>query len=295
MARVSLTVLVLLCGVSLPCHADTSLRMATWNIAHLYNSYTDRYRAYARTDDDFARLKEYADQLDADIIALQEVENAGVARRVFGMDYDFFFSTRNNAQKVGFAIRKGLIPYSTASDYTPLGLDRSALRYGLDLTLTLNGQRLRLLNVHLKSFCHAKPLTSKTHHCARLSQQVAPLEAWIDARVRAQEPLIVLGDFNRRFDAEGTQNNGQWMWPIISDENPPQQHLHRVTQNRQSTCWSGQYPAFIDHIILDDRSVKWLQPNSFRQIVYTDPRVLQKKLSDHCPISIDLHIKQPNS
>jgi endonuclease/exonuclease/phosphatase family metal-dependent hydrolase len=295
MARLSLTLLVLLFGLSIPCRAETSLRIATWNIAHLYDSYPDRYRAYARTDEDFARLKKYADHLDADIIALQEVENEAVARRVFGDGYDFIFSNRNNPQRVGFAIRKALIGHSVAKDYTPLGLNRAALRYGLDLTLNLDGQRLRLLNVHLKSFCHDKPLTSGTHHCARLYQQVTPLESWIDARVRAQDPLIVLGDFNRRFDEEGTAPNGKWMWPILSDENPPEQKLLRVTQNRHSTCWAGQYPAYIDHIILDVRSAKWLRPNSFRQVVYTDPKTLQRKLSDHCPISIDLLIREPNS
>jgi endonuclease/exonuclease/phosphatase family metal-dependent hydrolase len=285
----------MMASFSQPGGAETPLRLATWNIAHLYETYSDHYRAYERSNRDFTRLRKYADRLDADIIALQEVENAIVARRVFGDGYEFIFSSRDNLQRVGFAVRKSLIPAITVSEYEALGLERAALRYGLDLTLRLEGQTLRLLNVHLKSFCHEKPLTSDTHHCARLNQQMVPLETWIEARVRDQEPLINLGDFNRRFDAEGPSRDGQWMWPILSDETPPEQHLVRVTQNRRSSCWDGKYPLYIDHILLDDRSAKWLKPDSFRQIVYTDPRSLLKKLSDHCPISIDLRVRGPNS
>ena len=63
------------------------LKLASWNIAwlgsHEYNQ---------RTAADYQQLARYAKQLDADVIALQEVESEFWARKVFGNDYDYYFS-----------------------------------------------------------------------------------------------------------------------------------------------------------------------------------------------------------
>ena len=73
-------------------------------------------------------------------------------------------------------------------------LDIGDVRRGTDLTVTLDGQPLRLLSVHLKSFCHQDDLdnvspTDNTH-CGKLKQQIPILEGWIEAR--AQEGIARL-------------------------------------------------------------------------------------------------------
>lgn len=278
-----------------PAWADTTLRIATWNIAHLYETYTASKAEYERGEEDFERLAAYARELDADIIALQEVESEAVARRVFGDGYRYFFTSRNNRQRVGFAIRAEVPLMADPVEVEALGLPGKYLRYGLDLTVGVEGQTLRLLAVHLKSFCHGKPLTADIKHCRRLAAQIEPLEAWIDARAVDGTPMVVLGDFNRRFDAEGSAEDGRWMWPLLDDNDPIGLGLVRVTQFRRSECWDSRYPLYIDHIVLDDRAAEWVQPGSFRQVVYRDDPSLTKKLSDHCPISIDLTVPSPPS
>ena len=77
------------------------LKVATWNIAWLgsgeYNT---------RTNKDYTELANYAKQLNADIISLQEVESAEYAKKVFGDEYNYYFSTKDWVQRVGVAVRK---------------------------------------------------------------------------------------------------------------------------------------------------------------------------------------------
>ena len=68
--------------------------------------------------------------------------------------------------------------------------------------MMLGGQPLRLLSVHLKSFCHQDDLdnvsASDNTDCGKLKRQIPILESWIEARAQEGVPLVVLGDFNRR-------------------------------------------------------------------------------------------------
>jgi hypothetical protein len=83
----------------------------------------------------------------------------------------------------------------------------------------LDGQPLRLLSVHLKSFCHEDDLDDVSPgdntHCGRLKQQIPILESWIEERAQAGVPLVVLGDFNRRFNIAGDD-----MWRELDDGDP---------------------------------------------------------------------------
>ncbi len=63
------------------------LKIAAWNIEHL--AAADGEGCKPRTDADYAVLAAYAEALDADVIALQEVQSEAAARRVFpANEYD---------------------------------------------------------------------------------------------------------------------------------------------------------------------------------------------------------------
>ena len=69
------------------------VKLATWNIENLRAE--PETGLNPRTLEDYARLAAVAGRLDADVIALQEVENAAAAARVFPAEaYDFFLSRR---------------------------------------------------------------------------------------------------------------------------------------------------------------------------------------------------------
>ena len=192
-----------------PIATDGTLKIATWNIEHLRAG--DNQGDVRRTEEDYDRLAQYAHQLDADVIALQEVDGEAAAARVFSPDeYDFYFSNRTNPQRTGFAVRNTL-DVTPNPDFMELGLDGS-LRYGTDISINHNGQIIRLLSIHLKSFCFDNPLDTNDSDCRKLNEQVDILETWIDERATEGTPFAILGDFNRRFDAPGDD-----FWPEIDD------------------------------------------------------------------------------
>ena len=277
-----------------------ALKVASWNIAwlgsHEYNK---------RGDSDYLELARYATKLDADIIALQEVENAEYAKKVFGDDYDYYFSTKDWVQRVGVAVRKSIGYSVEAKEYKALDVGR--VRYGMDLTLTKGNKALRLLAIHLKSGCFDKKLDSASIDamsnaskrdqkvktaCIKLSKQLKPLEAWIDHRATGSTPFIVLGDFNRRFSQDLALQHSEksGLWQAIDDKN--NEDLWTPTLTRNSDCWGGYYKHYIDHIVLDPKAKQKYIANSFNQLVFEQKytKEISNRLSDHCPISIELKL-----
>ena len=269
----------------------SSLKLSSWNIRNL--SFES-----IRADSDYSRLRYYASVLDSDIIALQEVSGSSFARRVFpSSQYDFYFSSRDSSQRTGFAVRKGRdISVIHHSDLSALNVDTTkrtdGQRHGTDITIKVDDFELRLLSVHLKSRCWARPLTTPTFDCSVLHRQVPALEDWIDSRFRESVPFAILGDFNRRFDADEQYDPSNSMWHQLSDNDPSGLRLYRSTKGHKSDCWSSRYPTFIDHLIFDDRAFPYIIPDSFSQLVFSEKysKRAVNALSDHCPISVILDI-----
>jgi len=271
-------ILGILVYFSLPAIAaenPTSLKIATWNIENLRPN----------SNKDFRQLQDYAELLDADVIALQEVDGVEAVSKVFDEDdYQFFFSRRNHPQRTGFAVRQG-IRVEQNPDYEEL--DVGDVRHGTDITVQVGeDQAIRMLSVHLKSGCFERDLTGSVRGgCIKLKQQLPILEEWIDQRAQAEIPFVVMGDFNRRFN----QINDDF-WQEIDDGNPVNADLIKVTENRLSTCFDGQYPDYIDHIVLDQITSQWWDHSSFEQVNYNQPLSRQDLLSDHCAIAVSLNI-----
>jgi endonuclease/exonuclease/phosphatase family metal-dependent hydrolase len=236
-----------------------------------------------RKQADYDKLKEYAAKLDADVIALQEIDDKPAAARVFdGLQYELHFEKRNNLQRTGFAVRKGL-KFRKNHDFTALALGGS-VRRGADITLEIGGAKLRLLSVHLKSGCFQASLDTPGNDCPKLKQQLPLLEQWIDARANEDTPFLVLGDFNRRFI------DGDTFFPELDDSNPPNADLNDAGAGMSSKCEGGKFPVYIDHIVLDKRAAARMAPGSFNQLIYDPADESTFRLSDHCPIFIRLAI-----
>jgi endonuclease/exonuclease/phosphatase family metal-dependent hydrolase len=319
------------------------LTIATWNIAWLRNTplahndyeYCKRMRSternalddrhpmrwVCRRADHYDELAQIARRVNADIFAFQEVEGVEALRRILPADeYDFFVTDSPWIQRVAFAVRRARVRVSGFNTYRPLGASMAERpRFGADLTVNADGKTLRLLAVHLKSACHSRPLTDESRGprddprdppaCPQLAQQVAPLEQWIDARVREKVDFIVLGDFNRRFDApaETTQpardakGRPLSIWQAINDDDPPGARLVRLTAGRKQAraCWGGdpklapeERSMYIDHIIVNEGLAARIVERSLWQWPLQDgkrtrdDRNRQRELSDHCPLSM---------
>lgn len=255
------------------------LKLATWNIAWLTTKPAGHpalpRRLVTRTEADFARLQAYARQLDADVVALQEVDGRLAAARVFDATaYDFHFTNESDVQGVGFAIRK-TVRWRANNDLVALAL-RERLRRGADITIETARGPLRLLSVHLKGGCVRDPLNSPRLGCDDLLKQADILAGWVRERARANEAFAIMGDFNRRLnDEEGFLSRLTAAAPLTS-----------VTGGHGNPCWGWNTP-FIDQILLGGAGRGWLADGSLRVMVYREnDRRLEDRISDHCPVSV---------
>jgi endonuclease/exonuclease/phosphatase family metal-dependent hydrolase len=246
-----------------------------------------------RSTRDFKTLERYAQQLNADVIALQEVDGPAAARLVFPT-YQFCFTSRPHLQNNGFAVRPGL-SYQCGPDFRPLSLN-DHLRRGAELILFPGEPReIHLLSVHLKSGCSTGLLNGPEKTCAELARQVPALEMWIDARAREGKRFAVLGDFNRDLlhdQGPALAPNGTrlHLWPEIDDGNPPEADLVNAAEGTDfRNCVPGQgYSTYIDHIVLSRSLGLRRVPNSFQRVTYTPLDMRRTKLSDHCPIAVSI-------
>jgi len=258
------------------------LRLATWNIAWLTfkpPGHPDLPQGFRpRTEDDIRRLRAYAEEVNADVIALQEVDGPLAAARVFDSRvYDFHFADERDVQRTGFAVRRG-ISWRANPDLAELDLvahARLSLRRGADITVRVANRELRLLSIHLRGGCVRDDLDEpQSPACVQLRRQAEILAGWIGQRAREGAAFAVLGDFNRRLaDDEG-------FWRILSAAAP----LLRPTAGT-TPCW-GRGRPFIDHIVLGGEARLWFVPNSVSVLVYREreAEVWENRLSDHCPV-----------
>lgn len=253
-------------------------KIATWNL----NWLTTRTAGLPpdvklRTDADFDRLRAYALELDADAVALQEIDSSEAAHRVFPPDRYAIHLTRDRVtQRVGFAVRRGL-RYEIHPDVASIALDpERRLRSGADITLTSGPIRLRLLAVHLKQGCQHQTLrNTASRTCLTLVEQGAAVGDWIRARVADDTPFAVLGDFNRDMDKRDA-------WIATLRLTAP---LDRATEQRASPCWGAS--AFIDHIVAGGQARAWMRPDTLRVLIFRETGAdWKQRLSDHCPVSV---------
>jgi len=281
---------LLLLAVLLPLPAAASvLKVATWNMEWftLRPAGDPSLPASVKPKQpaDIAKLRAYADILDADVVAMEEVDGPVPAASVFTPDrYLLHFTADHVVQRVGLAIRRGIAftanPDVTALDpYSPDAPEQ--LRSGADVTLHLAGTDLRILAVHLKSGCWEVPLDEHRPACDVLREQLPVLERWIAARRAAGTPFLVIGDFNRVLGADDAFLAG------LEHVTP----LAVATAGLRNPCWGGRYATFIDQILAGDAARTWMDPTTFRVLVYRETAPIWKeRLSDHCPVMVDFNL-----
>lgn len=263
------------------------LRLAAWNMEHLAEANGTGCRP--RTDADYGALRAYAEALDADVVAVQEVESKAAVERVFDPSRyvvvveDRVSTGRGGAcrgedgltirdQRTGFAIRRGLA-FDRQPDVAALQLNNADLRSGVDILVRpRGGAPVRLLSVHLKSGCSSG---NRNEACPVLMQQVPVMEGWIDRRAAEGVRFAVMGDFNRRLALAGDS-----VWADWDDAQPADADLSLAAGTTAARC-NPRYSDFIDHIILDRRAAA--DQVGFEEQVYGG-----EALSDHCAIAVTL-------
>jgi endonuclease/exonuclease/phosphatase family metal-dependent hydrolase len=258
------------------------------------------------------RLAELVDVRGIDVIAVQEVQNAAALRSVLPAGYRIAcFTTRVDAQNVGYAVRDALAASVTCREVESLSLEEDPwtdrpLRRGLALEIAMHDTRVTLLGLHLKSGCPGGPMDSPNRAaCRSLQQQAAPLEAWIETQARAGGPFMILGDWNRDLEAEirggyPARSDGSAprttvvadqvrnLWPEINDGDPPESAMTLVAMDRTAAANRACHRN-LDQIAVSATLIARLNPASLeegRLPARFETRPVAA--SDHCPMSTRL-------
>ena len=260
----------------------SSMHIATWNLEHL--AWPIDAGCKPRTASDIAAMKDYAAQLDADIVALQEVASEAAVRQIFpSPTWRVIISERPDSepyecrengftstqQKVAFAVKSD-IEVLAVDQMQALGLTMPGLRYGLGITVNSPRGPMDLLDVHMKSGCFVDDYRqSDSEACEVYARQAPLLDKWVAAHEASGRPYVILGDFNHRLSA-------------------PYNRLTRLLLNdarstavatRQLIGCHPRYPAPIDHIVVGGVNSRNVTASA------TVHGFDGEMLSDHCAVS----------
>ena len=299
--------LLSLATATMPVRAGAPLlSIATWNMEWLVSPATahaarracrdnrratlpcDVARDHSRDSADLSRLAWYARQLDADVIAFQEVEDASIAARIFD-GYRICIAPGRGLQHVGFAIRAG-IAHRCGAPMDALSLG-GAQRAGMTLLLYPDSPRaVELLAVHLKSGCADENLDSGRAACVVLRAQAQQLAQWISAREQAR--YILLGDFNRGDSAVATDE----FWRTLAGRDAARASFLFASDGVPfRNCYIGAgFMRAIDHILVSRALQAQVAAGSFRKAGYSDSDALRYRLPDHCPVRFSLNPEPAN-
>ncbi|MEZ4461959.1 MAG: hypothetical protein R3E66_20010 [bacterium] len=235
-----------------------------------------------RSPEQVDALRDHALAIGTDLLFLEEVENlAAVQNLLPGWQV---FEVGRSGQKIALAVPPGSSAVvREVSALEGLDLGSSTLRPGLDAQVDHGGIFVRVLAVHLKSGCQVGPLSAASPDCAALRDQLEVLGSWIQAREAANEPYMLVGDFNRTLE-----NFDPFMLALEEAAGKP---LFRTTAGQRPSCWdhlpaAPSYPSFIDHHIIAPTVVQaWGEPSlDIYNYTETYPNAWLY-VSDHCAIT----------
>lgn len=297
--------LSIMLGYSTVVSAAETLTLTTWNIEHLAEH--NNTGCKPRTDADYAKLRKFAVGLQADVVALQEVESVAAVHRVFPRNqWNVVISARPSSpsyvcrgserqstqQKVAVAIRKGVkYKHNRGNQLSALSVGNRGLRHGVVVDLLDTKPATRVLAVHLKSGCftnnYQEPNPNKAYQvksCATLEKQVPVLREWIKKQWRnPKRALVMLGDFNHQL-----ANKNNTLWTELLELQRDNRGL--VNAMAKTRACHPKYPKPIDHILMGPTAYEDYVDGSITVHYFGSPSTMEadSMLSDHCPISVKL-------
>ena len=239
-----------------------------------------------RTDEDIRQIADIITSSGMEIIAVQEIENeTALAKIVNKMDgFKLKVAKQQGKQRLGI-IYKDYITVNEIGVYEPLSLN-GRTRTGYIVDVAKNDYKLLMLIVHLKAtsrFDSTEALKIESRMMRHAQAEI--ISNWADSIlfVCGIKEFAIVGDFNDY----PTRIHNRTLEPIIKNEN-----LHFLTSDLRS-CKNPLIWFLIDHIVVSTETKKRYVPNSV--FVYDFHSMLNEseaeRISDHCPISVQLKIK----
>lgn len=251
------------------------VHIGTFNIAWLGDGVKDRVR---RRVEDYARIAELIRDSDAEILALQEIENEGALNGLkrYLPGWNFAIADTDGPQNLAF-LYKDYIELDTVFTYQAVKVNKRT-RPALIAKAKMGNFDFYLMNVHFKSTSRYDDTEEKRQASFKMRRfQSKAVVNWIDSILSndIEKDLIILGDFNDNPD-RGEKSNIS----LIVDNNE-MNFLTRGLRSCKNPNWD-----MIDHIIVTNSSYDRYFRNSRRVVsqysMFNDDEA--KRISDHCPV-----------
>lgn len=256
------------------------LKIASFNVENLFDGRDDgseykdfRYPKWNASmyEIKMAKIVAVLHELDADIVALQEIENKQVLESLAnktGYKYFYFSSTHKAPVGIGILSR---IPYVGTKEFS---VPRFKTRNILQTIFFVDNVSFSIFNAHFPAYNNGKG-----------KQASIEAKKTMNLAVRGAHNAIILGDFNSPYGSKFVLKNlidhkGYVdLWRYIKD--PKERYSHVVGQNLRA----------IDHILL---SKEFFKKNS--GVWFDDFYVFKnqipgvKNYSDHLPIVANIRV-----
>lgn len=251
------------------CHSlGASTRVGSFNI----NQYPQRSGSPERVMSVIA-------ELDAPIVALQEIGNLQKTRRLvakyLGPDWRVRSAARCASRCVGFLYDSRRVELHDSTTHDSIRLHPGA-RPALEVRATVDGRRVALVNVHLKAGASGLPI--RLRQLRKLSEITAAMQA-------EEENVVVLGDFNTlggddraAMERFGAERHLSWATSVLECS-----HYHR----RPSGCVT----TTLDHAFTSHRPQKVEEAGACRSLgcdTGDQCPTWTREVSDHCPFVVQL-------
>ena len=255
-----------------PSFNTNDLEIITWNCEFFP----------AAKDSTILALSEIINDLDADIIAFQEIRKPGWFEKLMQRlpEYDYVISLQASFMDLAIIYKKDIFKFKkhtelfADNDYNFAG--RPPLK--LDLIERNSGEEISIINLHMK--CCDSGLKRRQKASQMLYEHIIELDN--------MNNLIVLGDWN---DDLKDKPNEHCFDPFLLDDRFYFANANLVYDNTHATYPKEPYVSFLDHILVSN--------NLITNQVLTLPidewmgsyKVYESYISDHKPVILSFKIE----
>ena len=255
-----------------PSFNTNDLEIITWNCEFFP----------AAKDSTILALSEIINDLDADIIAFQEIRKPGWFEKLMQRlpKYDYVISLQASFMDLAIIYKKDIFKFKkhtelfADNDYNFAG--RPPLK--LDLIERNSGEEISIINLHMK--CCDSGLKRRQKASQMLYEHIIELDN--------MNNLIVLGDWN---DDLKDKPNEHCFDPFLLDDRFYFANANLVYDNTHATYPKEPYVSFLDHILVSN--------NLITNQVLTLPidewmgsyKVYESYISDHKPVFLSFKIE----
>lgn len=264
-----------------------TITVATFNTEWLGDGIDDTKERFSY---DYEKIAKILYMTNADIIALQEVENEKAIEKVteYLQGYNFFVANGTGKQNVAFLYNPKL-EIRIVGDYQPINVEPGRTRPGLIAYVKKGNFDFILMNVHLKSTSRYDSTDELREKSYKLRQeQATAISNWVDSlqKYSKEKDIIILGDFNDN----PLRKSHPTLTPLLI--NKKLSFLTAELKSCQNPKWDN-----IDNIVVTTSVLGRVIFNSLHQINFY--QLLNKKeaktISDHCPVIISFDIIEPDN